>query len=85
MIYRVVDALNYCHLNKVIHRDIKPENLLLMSTGDIVLADFGWSVNAPASRHKTVCGTLDYLLPELIAGNTDKEYADRWCDNVTSF
>jgi serine/threonine protein kinase len=56
-----------------------------MPTADIVLADFGWSVNTPFSRRKTMCGTSDYLLPEMIAGNTDNEHVDRWCDNVMSF
>jgi aurora kinase B len=84
-VYQVADALNYCHLNKVIHRDIKPENLLLMSTGDIVLSDFGWSVHAPSSRRKTMCGTLDYLPPEMIAGKTYNEYVDHWCVGVLCY
>jgi aurora kinase B len=84
-IYQVADALNYCHLNKVIHRDIKPENLLLTSTGNIVLADFGWSVHAPSSRRKTMCGTVDYLPPEMIAGKTYNEYVDHWCVGVLCY
>jgi aurora kinase, other len=53
------------HSKDVIHRDIKPENLL-DSLGTLKLADFGWSVHAPSDRRKTVCGTLDYLPPEMI-------------------
>jgi serine/threonine protein kinase len=56
-----------------------------MSTGDIVLADFGWSVHAPSSRRKTMCGTLDYLPPEMIAGSTYNEYVDHWCVGVLCF
>ena len=51
---------------KVIHRDIKPENLLLDMKGDLKISDFGWSVHAPSSRRATMCGTLDYLPPEMI-------------------
>jgi serine/threonine protein kinase len=40
-------------------------------TGNIKIADFGWSVHAPSGRRKTLCGTLDYLPPEMIEG---KEY-----------
>lgn len=64
-VYQVADALNYCHQNRVIHRDIKPENLLLSIDDDIKLADFGWSVHAPSLRRDTMCGTLDYLPPEM--------------------
>lgn len=48
---QLADALMYCHARKVIHRDIKPENLLIGSSGDIKIADFGWSVHAPSSRY----------------------------------
>ena len=41
-------ALMYCHTKHVIHRDIKPENLLLGMRGELKIADFGWSVRAPA-------------------------------------
>lgn len=34
--------------------------------GDIKIADFGWSVHAPSSRRNTICGTLDYLAPEMV-------------------
>ena len=34
--------------------------------GDIKIADFGWSVHAPSSRRNTMCGTLDYLAPEMV-------------------
>lgn len=49
-IFQLSDALIYCHRKNVIHRDIKPENLLISSTGDIKIGDFGWSVHAPSSK-----------------------------------
>ena len=61
-------ALDYCHSKHVIHRDIKPENLLLDLRCELKIADFGWSVHAPHSRRTTLCGTLDYLPPEMIEG-----------------
>jgi serine/threonine protein kinase len=67
----LASAFSYCHSHHVIHRDIKPENLLLDHRGNIKIADFGWSVHAPSGRRKTLCGTLDYLPPEMIEG---KEY-----------
>ncbi|CDY33670.1 BnaC08g19700D [Brassica napus] len=48
----------------VIHRDIKPENLLNGAQGELKIADFGWSVRT-FNRRKTMCGTFDYLPPEM--------------------
>ncbi|XP_014665159.1 PREDICTED: serine/threonine-protein kinase Aurora-2-like isoform X2 [Priapulus caudatus] len=77
-IAQLTDALMYCHSKKVIHRDIKPENLLLGLTGDLKIADFGWSVHAPSSRRTTLCGTLDYLPPEMIEGRAHDDKVDLW-------
>merc|ERR1712059_59480 len=77
-IRQMADALKYCHSKKVIHRDIKPENLLLDVSGNIKIADFGWSVHAPNSRRATMCGTLDYLPPEMIEGAMHDEKVDLW-------
>ena len=74
---QLADALKYCHSKKVIHRDIKPENLLMDLKGDLKIADFGWSVHAPSSRRGTMCGTLDYLPPEMIEGRKFDESLSR--------
>ncbi|XP_023651492.1 aurora kinase B-like [Paramormyrops kingsleyae] len=79
------DALQYCHEQKVIHRDIKPENLLLGFRGELKIADFGWSVHAPSLRRRTMCGTLDYLPPEMIEGHTHNEKVDLWCIGVLCY
>jgi len=71
-------ALDYCHAKHVIHRDIKPENLLIGAQGEIKIADFGWSVHAPTSRRNTLCGTLDYLPPEMVEGREHDEQVDVW-------
>ncbi|XP_057356888.1 aurora kinase B isoform X3 [Manis pentadactyla] len=81
----LADALIYCHGKKVIHRDIKPENLLLGLQGELKIADFGWSVHAPSLRRKTMCGTLDYLPPEMIEGHTHNEKVDLWCIGVLCY
>ena len=42
--------------------------LLIGIKGELKIADFGWSVHAPNSRRQTLCGTLDYLPPEMVEG-----------------
>nr|KAF6409044.1 aurora kinase C [Rousettus aegyptiacus] len=81
----LADALTYCHENKVSHRDIKPENLLLGFRGEVKIADFGWSVHTPSLRRNTMCGTLDYLPPEMIEGRTYNEKVDLWCIGVLCY
>ncbi|XP_072270313.1 aurora kinase A [Pyxicephalus adspersus] len=84
-ITELADALLYCHAKKVIHRDIKPENLLLGANGELKIADFGWSVHAPSSRRTTLCGTLDYLPPEMIEGRMHDEKVDLWSLGVLCY
>jgi aurora kinase, other len=61
----MAEALRYMHTKKIIHRDIKPENILLGLHDEIKLADFGYSVHSESGFRSTVCGTLDYLSPEM--------------------
>lgn len=82
---QVADALKFCHLQSVIHRDIKPENLLLFSHHVVKLADFGWSVHAPSRSRNTMCGTVDYLPPEMVDHQTYNEFVDNWCLGVLCY
>lgn len=66
------------HSKKVIHRDIKPENLLLGEHDILKVADFGWSVHAPNNKRKTLCGTLDYLPPEMVRREMYDFAVDVW-------
>jgi len=84
-IVELAEALDYCHSKHVIHRDIKPENLLLGHQGQLKIADFGWSVHAPSSRRNTLCGTLDYLPPEMIEGRDHDEKVDLWSLGVLAY
>lgn len=81
----MIDALSYCHSKKVIHRDIKPENLLIGYFGELKIADFGWSVHAPSLRRGTMCGTLDYLPPEMVLHQPYAETVDHWCLGVLTY
>ncbi|KAJ3634037.1 hypothetical protein MTP99_010947 [Tenebrio molitor] len=84
-IYQVADAVHYCHQNQVIHRDIKPENLLLTIEGNVKLADFGWSVHSPSLKRTTMCGTMDYLPPEMVENEEYGKHVDHWCLGILCY
>ena len=81
----LVGAFQELDRKKIIHRDIKPENLLIGHDNQIKIADFGWSVHAPSSRRQTVCGTLDYLPPEMVGHAPHDASVDLWCLGVLMF
>ncbi|KAJ9655845.1 spindle assembly checkpoint kinase [Neophaeococcomyces mojaviensis] len=77
-IAQMAAALKYLHRKHVMHRDIKPENILVGIHDEIKISDFGWSVHAPNNRRQTMCGTLDYLPPEMIKpGGSDNFYDEK--------
>merc|ERR1712008_591892 len=53
--------------------------------GELKIADFGWSVHAPHSRRTTLCGTLDYLPPEMIEGKAHDNMVDVWSLGVLMY
>jgi aurora kinase len=88
-IAQMAAALKYLHKKHVMHRDIKPENILVGIHGEIKISDFGWSVHAPNNRRNTMCGTLDYLPPEMLRGggkdNFYSEKVDLWSLGVLTY
>ncbi|KAH8062352.1 serine/threonine kinase [Aureococcus anophagefferens] len=62
-------ALCHCHDRDVVHRDLKPENVFVDDAGLAVLGDFGLAATLPYGtglRLKTLCGTAEFLAPELL-------------------
>ena len=72
-------ALQHIHSCKLIHRDIKPENLLLDRNYNIKLCDFGWSAEYDEElRRETVCGTYEYMAPEILFHKQQTTGIDIW-------
>jgi len=70
-LYKILDAVAYCHSKKIIHRDLKPQNILTAKNGDIVkVADFGLAraFSIPIRPYTKEVLTLWYRAPELLLG-----------------
>lgn len=73
----IVEAVNFMHKAKTLHRDIKPENILLDDYYNPKLCDFGFC--AIFGDRRTICGTREYLAPEIARGKGQDEKVDIWC------
>lgn len=77
----VQDALEYLHDRDIVYRDLKPENLLIDDEGYIRVVDFGFSKKI-TTRSFTLCGTPEYLAPELVLGKGHNRAVDIWALGV---
>jgi len=73
----VIEAFDYMHSNDIIYRDLKPENLVLDEKGFLKVTDFGFAKKITDKTY-TLCGTPDYLAPEIVTGQGHGKGVDWW-------
>lgn len=81
----VVYAFSTLHAKKIAYRDLKPENLVMDTNGYVKLVDFGLAKQILSGKTWTLCGTPDYLAPEIILNEGHDHAVDYWALGVLIF
>ncbi len=80
---RVAEALDYVHFNRLRHRDVKPANVMVSREGEVKLMDFGIAKgeeDASLTRQGMLVGSPSYMAPEVLAGETQDDDAEKAAD-----
>jgi len=73
----IADTLDYVHRKQFVYRDLKPENVLIDEDGYPIICDFGFA-KFVADKTYTLCGTPNYLSPEIIMNSGHNASTDHW-------
>ncbi|KAK8402007.1 hypothetical protein O3P69_001231 [Scylla paramamosain] len=77
---QIVDGMLYLHSKAIIHRDLTLSNILLDGQQQVKIADFGLAtqLQRPDDRHTTMCGTPNYISPEVVTRSSHGLESDVW-------
>ncbi|KAI4502511.1 hypothetical protein M0802_002423 [Mischocyttarus mexicanus] len=77
---QILDGVHYLHQNRIIHRDLKLGNLFLNDELQVKIGDFGLATRLEhdGERKKTLCGTPNYIAPEILTKAGHSYEVDVW-------
>ena len=85
----LIEGIAHLHSKNIIHRDIKLENLLMNENGNIKITDFGAAVDCvnchDPNEFKVICGTREYMAPEMLKELTYDYKVDIWSCGVVLY
>eukprot|EP01062_Namystynia_karyoxenos_P010832 TRINITY_DN1385_c1_g1_i1.p1 TRINITY_DN1385_c1_g1~~TRINITY_DN1385_c1_g1_i1.p1 ORF type:complete len:902 (+),score=235.56 TRINITY_DN1385_c1_g1_i1:79-2706(+) len=89
LLRQLLDAVRYMHSVRVIHRDLKLGNIMLTQDWQVKVGDFGLAAQLEfdGERKRTVCGTPNYIAPEVLAGSSKGHSyeVDLWSVGVIAY
>ena len=83
--YQLLLAIQYLHSCNIIHRDLKLSNILLSDKMEVRLCDFGLAIENGGDGQQTICGTPNYIAPEVFIRKNNNSYSfeiDIWSFGV---
>jgi len=81
---QIVLVLQYLHEKDIVYRDLKPENLLIAANGYLKITDFGFAKELKEDTW-TLCGTPEYLAPEIIQSKGHGLAVDWWALGILMY
>jgi protein kinase A len=79
----IILAIGYLHKKDIAYRDLKPENCVIDKAGYPKIIDFGFAKKLPGGvKTYTLCGTPEYLAPELVLGRGHNKAVDYWAFGI---
>lgn len=85
-VYQILQGVHYMHEKGFVHRDLKLSNILLTDNVQVKICDFGFAAHVDDTRlSRTICGTRNYIAPEVMRRQGLMRRSDVWSIGVISF